>query len=68
MDIFTRLMDAGAYGSAGWRGCDGRTLLGAAAFGKKKNEKIADSYVLRCFVVLALFLFKKIYAYGMIQQ
>ncbi|CAN0415791.1 unnamed protein product, partial [Ectocarpus fasciculatus] len=27
-------MDAGANGEAGWRGCHGRTLLGAAAFGK----------------------------------
>lgn len=38
MDLFTRLMDAGADGSAGWRGCHGRTLLGAAARGK--NEKM----------------------------
>lgn len=38
MDLFTRLMDAGADGSAGWQGCHGRTLLGAAARGK--NEKI----------------------------
>lgn len=30
MDVFTRLVDAGADGSAGWRGCHGRTLLGAA--------------------------------------
>ena len=34
MDLFTRLMDAGADGGAGWRGCHGRTLLGAAAFGQ----------------------------------
>ncbi|CAN0409324.1 unnamed protein product, partial [Ectocarpus fasciculatus] len=34
LDLFTRLMDAGADGEAGWRGCDGRTLLGAAACGK----------------------------------
>ncbi|CAM9435338.1 unnamed protein product [Ectocarpus fasciculatus] len=33
LDLFTRLMDAGADGSAGWRGCHGRTLLGAAACG-----------------------------------
>ncbi len=33
-DLFTRLMDAGADGSAGWRGCHGRTLLIAAAQGK----------------------------------
>ncbi|CAN0377810.1 unnamed protein product [Ectocarpus sp. 13 AM-2016] len=31
-------MDAGANGEAGWRGCHGRTLLGAAACGK--NEKM----------------------------
>ncbi|CAN0557521.1 unnamed protein product [Ectocarpus sp. 12 AP-2014] len=31
-------MDAGANGQAGWRGCHGRTLLGAAAFGR--SEKI----------------------------
>ncbi len=41
MDLFTRLMDAGADGSAGWRGCHGRTLLGAAAFGKKEPMVIA---------------------------
>ena len=34
MELFTRLMDAGADGGAGWRGCHGRTLLGAAAHGK----------------------------------
>ncbi|CAM9698275.1 unnamed protein product [Ectocarpus sp. 13 AM-2016] len=34
LDLFTRLMDAGANGKAGWRGCHGRTLLGAAACGK----------------------------------
>lgn len=33
VDLFTRLMDAGADSSAGWRGCHGRTLLGAAARG-----------------------------------
>lgn len=33
-DLFTRLMDAGADGSTGWRGCHGRTLLIAAAHGK----------------------------------
>ncbi|CAN0387269.1 unnamed protein product [Ectocarpus fasciculatus] len=33
LDLFTRLMDAGANGQAGWRGCHGRTLLGAAACG-----------------------------------
>ncbi|CAM9608017.1 unnamed protein product [Ectocarpus sp. 6 AP-2014] len=40
MNLFTRLMDAGADGSAGWRGCHGRTLLGAAAYGK--NEEIVE--------------------------
>ncbi|CAM9680433.1 unnamed protein product [Ectocarpus sp. 4 AP-2014] len=34
LDLFTRLMDAGANGKAGWRGCHGRTLLGAAACSK----------------------------------
>ncbi|CAM9895141.1 unnamed protein product [Ectocarpus sp. 8 AP-2014] len=34
LDLFTRLMDAGANGEAGWRGCHGRTLLCAAACGK----------------------------------
>ena len=38
MDLFTRLMDAGADGSAGWWGCHGRTLLGAAA--ESKGEKM----------------------------
>ncbi|CBJ25690.1 hypothetical protein Esi_0008_0114 [Ectocarpus siliculosus] len=33
LDLFTRLMDAGADGCSGWRGCYGRTLLGAAACG-----------------------------------
>ncbi|CAB1114807.1 unnamed protein product [Ectocarpus sp. CCAP 1310/34] len=31
LDLFTRLINAGADGSAGWRGCHGRTLLGEAA-------------------------------------
>ncbi|CAN0015470.1 unnamed protein product [Ectocarpus sp. 12 AP-2014] len=30
-------MDAGASGEAGWRGCNGRTLLGAAAYGKSEK-------------------------------
>ncbi|CAN0459155.1 unnamed protein product, partial [Ectocarpus sp. 8 AP-2014] len=30
LDLFTRLMDAGAGVEPDWRGCDGRTLLGAA--------------------------------------
>ena len=34
VELFTRLMGAGADGSAGWRGCHGRTLLGAASYGK----------------------------------
>ncbi|CAM9593484.1 unnamed protein product, partial [Ectocarpus sp. 12 AP-2014] len=36
-DLFMRLLDAGADGSAGWRGCGGRTLLGAAACGKNED-------------------------------
>lgn len=36
-DMFSRLMDAGADGSAGWRGCHRRTLLGAAAYGKSEE-------------------------------
>ncbi|CAN0509998.1 unnamed protein product [Ectocarpus sp. 12 AP-2014] len=38
LDLFTRLMDAGASGEPGWRGCNGRTLLGATAFGKPKKS------------------------------
>ncbi|CAM9942695.1 unnamed protein product [Pylaiella littoralis] len=38
MGLFTRLIDAGGDASAGWRGRHGRTLLGAAAYGK--NEKM----------------------------
>ncbi|CAM9249933.1 unnamed protein product [Ectocarpus sp. 4 AP-2014] len=37
LNLFTRLMDAGANGGAGWRDCHGRTLLGAAAFGKSEK-------------------------------
>ena len=37
MDLFNRLMDAGADGGAGWRGCNGRTLLGAAVHGKSEE-------------------------------
>ncbi|CAM9823173.1 unnamed protein product, partial [Ectocarpus sp. 12 AP-2014] len=37
LGLFTRLMDAGASAEAGWRGCDGRTLLGAAACSKSKK-------------------------------
>ena len=32
-DLFTRLVSAGATCGAGWSGCDGRTLLDAAALG-----------------------------------
>ena len=41
MDLFTRLMDAGADGNAGYRGCNGRTLLGAAAYGKSDEMMLA---------------------------
>ena len=37
MELFTRLMDAGVDGSAGWRGCHGQTLLGAACRGKNEG-------------------------------
>ena len=33
LDLFNKLLGAGASGSAGWKGCDGRTLLDAAAVG-----------------------------------
>ncbi|CAM9901623.1 unnamed protein product, partial [Ectocarpus fasciculatus] len=33
-------MDAGADGEAGWRGCDGRTLLGAAACGNNSDKMV----------------------------
>ena len=33
LDLVDRLLEAGANGSAGWRGCRGRTLLDAAAVG-----------------------------------
>ncbi len=33
LDLVLRLLKAGANGSAGWRGCRGRTLLDAAALG-----------------------------------
>ena len=33
LSLFHKLIEAGASGSAGWRGCDGRTLLDAAALG-----------------------------------
>ncbi|CAM9278550.1 unnamed protein product [Scytosiphon promiscuus] len=44
VDLFTRLIAAGADSSAGWRGCHGRTLVGAAAHGE--NERIV-AYLLR---------------------
>ena len=37
VDLFSRLMDAGADGSAGYRGCHGRPLLAAAAH---ENEEM----------------------------
>eukprot|EP00752_Nemacystus_decipiens_P007867 g7028.t1 len=37
VDLFTRLMDAGASRKAGWRGCHGRTLLAAAAYGRSET-------------------------------
>ncbi|CAN0370032.1 unnamed protein product [Ectocarpus sp. 12 AP-2014] len=40
-----RLLDAGADGSAGWRGCGGRTLLDAAACGK--NEDMVRTLLLK---------------------
>ena len=36
-DLFARLMGAGADGSADWRGCNGRTLLGAAVHGESEE-------------------------------
>eukprot|EP00903_Cladosiphon_okamuranus_P008544 g8203.t1 len=33
LDLFNKLLGAGADGRAGWRGCRGRTLLDAAAIG-----------------------------------
>eukprot|EP00752_Nemacystus_decipiens_P015155 g13501.t1 len=41
INLFTRLMDAGADGSAGYRGCFGRTLLGAAAYGQNEEMVLA---------------------------
>ncbi|CAM9935787.1 unnamed protein product, partial [Pylaiella littoralis] len=39
INLFTRLMDAGANGSTNWRGCRGQTLLGSAA-GKSSEEMV----------------------------
>lgn len=41
MDLFTRLVEAGGDCSAGWRGCYGRTLLGAAA--NVEDDKMVQS-------------------------
>lgn len=40
LDLFNSLLGAGADGSAGWRGCRGRTLLDSAAVGG--NEDIVS--------------------------
>ena len=37
LDLFNKLLGAGADGSAGWRGCGGRTLLHAAAVGGSED-------------------------------
>ena len=37
LGLFNKLLEAGANGGAGWRGCDGRTLLDAAALGGNKD-------------------------------
>ena len=37
LDLFNKLLGAGANGGAGWRGCRGRTLLDAAALGGNKD-------------------------------
>ena len=41
MDLFTRLMDAGADGSASWWDCNGMTLLGAASQSKSEEMVMA---------------------------
>ncbi|CAM9770409.1 unnamed protein product [Scytosiphon promiscuus] len=41
LDLVDKLIQAGADGSAGWRGCNGRTLLRAAASGG--NEGVVSS-------------------------
>lgn len=41
MDLVTRLIDAGANTSAGWLGCAGRPLIGAAAAGGSKEAVVA---------------------------
>ncbi|CAM9936054.1 unnamed protein product [Pylaiella littoralis] len=41
IDLFTRLMDTGAGGNTGWRGCCGQTLLGSAAGGGSEEMVLA---------------------------
>ena len=41
--LFNELIGAGADGSAGWRGCEGRTLFDAAAVGG--NEEVVSALV-----------------------
>ena len=40
-DLVQRLLEAGADGGAGWRGCRGRTLLDAAALGGNEDVMTA---------------------------
>ena len=40
IDLFNKLLGAGANGAAGWKGCDGRTMLDAAARGG--NEEVVS--------------------------
>ena len=44
LELFNKLLGAGANGSAGWRGCHGRTLLDAAVFGG--NEGVVSGLLL----------------------
>ena len=37
LELFNKLLGAGANGAAGWRGCRGRTLLDAAALGGNED-------------------------------
>lgn len=41
MELFTRLIEAGADSRAGWWGCKGRTLLGAAIQGGNEGIVVA---------------------------
>lgn len=43
LDLVTVLLGAGANGSAGWRGCRGRTLLDAAAIGG--NPEVVSAFI-----------------------